>query len=197
VRINLDSDGVIYDMQGELIKHAWRKDGIHRDQPQVWNLAKAWGVSDEYIAELFSMSGIFEDGAPYPGAVEAVNTLVGAGHDVRIVTHKHIASVHDPMDECLHFYHRMGLLDKVDMVFTRGDKTSYPADLVVDDRPNLAWVQGEAVNVLMDRPWNQDIRVGNFPEIVDIKRALGWQDVLEVAEQMGGGVLIDKSPIVI
>jgi hypothetical protein len=183
VRVNIDSDGVVYDLTTEMIAVAHARTGVLHPQPDRWSTDEAWGVT--YTSELFDHPGIFAQGDPYPGAVEAIESLLAEGHEVRIVTTKHgLPNEQRAMLETIEFYARIGLLDRVDIVFPRGDKTAYPADVVIDDKPTLAWAQPGAVNLLMTQPWNRG-GIG-FPKPgARVLRVYDWATALFVIGEEG------------
>lgn len=203
--LNVDSDGVLYDWHGWMIPYLAKHTGheMTLDDFSQWDMAASLGISKKEFYKIFDRAiydGAFAYGSPIPGAVEAVSTLVDAGHRVRIVTNKSLAEnkkSQRAMEDFLIFYgNHFGNLDQVEIVFTgsRYGKSGYPADVVIDDKPDLSWTQlYPAVNVLFDQPWNQGVRVDYLVGPGAVLRASGWTDVLELVEQMGGGILIDKS----
>lgn len=71
-----------------------------------------------------------------------------------------------------------GLLGIVEVAFAT-DKQGYTADVVIDDKPTLAWALPDALNILFDQPWNREIET---PKLVGgealVVRGYGWKDVL-------------------
>jgi 5' nucleotidase, deoxy (Pyrimidine), cytosolic type C protein (NT5C) len=199
--INVDSDGVVFDMVGILTRRSETKLG--RDLPAVtsWDF-KNWGSTPAEIRLMFedeARQNLFGMGAAIPGAVDGIFRLVNAGHQVRIVTNKGTKALgrgsKNAMQDTVQWYYGIGLLGVVDLVFVEGGKQGYPADVVVDDKPDMSWAQADAVNILFHQPWNQ--ATWSPPESDRVwYRAVGWREVLELVEQMGGGILIDKSPVV-
>ncbi len=202
--INVDSDGVVYDMVRILKGRLEEKLGRDLPTPDSWHFDN-WGFPQQ---DLF---GVFEDearhnlfglGGSIPGAVPGIFSLLDTGHQVRIVTNKSLMALgkgsKNAMQDVVQWYYGQGLLGAIDLVFTHGNKHGYPADVVIDDKPDMGWAQKDAVNVLFDQPWNQYLTGKAEHESIWI-RAMDWQEVLEVVEQMGGGILIDKdrSPVVV
>jgi hypothetical protein len=196
VIINVDMDGVVYDMvtQAEVL----RKKPFER---YTWDLGLTGTELKAMFTEL-TLAGLFRFGMAIEGALPAIRKLRGAGHRVRIVTDKNLPtaySTHVARIDTLDWLHISGLAD-IEVIFTGNKAEGYPADLVIDDKPDLAWVQGGAVNVLFDQPWNLDglgkvagvNEEPNFPDVMNLRRAFGWTDVLELVEQMGGGILQEK-----
>jgi 5'(3')-deoxyribonucleotidase len=163
-----------------MITIASERTGQELSLPREWNLARAWGVSEKFVSELFATRNLYRVGRPYPEAVTTVRSLA-EHHEVRIVTHKHgMPNVARAIAETAGWYADMGLLDLVDLVVTRGDKTAYPADVVIDDKPNLAWMQPDAMNLLMNRPWNQAANQVATAPTERFYRVYGWDAVLEM-----------------
>jgi len=70
------------------------------------------------------------------------------------------------------------------LVFTR-DKQGYPADIIIDDKPNLDWTQQGAHNLLFDRPSNEDLSKSDIlPH--RYTRDVGWQAVLDYVDDVAG-----------
>ena len=200
--INVDSDGVVYDMVGIVKNRLQRKLDRDLPVPDDWHFG-SWGLDPSEIRSMFedeARHNLFGLGAAVTGAVEGIFRLVNAGHQVRIVTNKGWSALgkgsKNAMQDTVQWYYGVGLLGLVDLVFVENGKQGYPADVVIDDKPDLTWVQADAVNILFDQPWNQ--KLSGVTELTEGSwyRAENWRDVLEVVEQMGGGILIDKSPVV-
>ena len=210
---NVDSDGVVYDWHGFMAPYLERVFGKPVQRWDTWDMAAQMGVTKKEFYKAFDQAvedGVFRWGEAVPGSIEALRTLVDAGHRVRIVTNKVLKGSYKSeaaMRDTVRWYSSHQLADQLEFVFTgsKWGKSGYPADVVIDDKPDLAWVQPfPAVNILFDQPWNRDglsnlAQVGQDPNFdnPELYRAVGWGQVLELAEQIGGGVLLDKSPVVV
>jgi 5'(3')-deoxyribonucleotidase len=191
-RVNIDSDDVVYDLSAELLPRANRRWDKDLETFPMWGFGEAYGVSKEEVSDFFEQEtkkGLYGYGGQIPGAISAIKTLAEAGHDLRIVTHKHGMGKHKSlgMKDLIDWYDYHGLLDLVDIVFARGDKTQYPADIVIDDKPTLAWTQEGALNVLFLQPWNESVK-GSWADPLPqpIFRANGWDQVLQGIELWRG-----------
>lgn len=200
--INVDSDGVVYSLDSALDKL----------YPQIVRDRTRWDYGNPDAIERFFtegvLLGVFLVGEPVPGAIDGIRALEAAGHRVRIVTSKTMGTdylTYVARVNALEWYDRHDL-SHLEIAFTGHEwgKDAYPADLVIDDQPDLKWTQSApTVNVLFDQPWNRDplayvARVQerpNFDGWLQLHRAFGWGDVLELAEQMGGGILLDKAGV--
>ena len=180
--INADSDGVVYDFMDLARRRLERKLERPLDPPRSWNPEETWGISEADLVYHFqeeARNGVFQFGSPIPGAIDGLRSLVDSGHQVRIVTNKGSMGrgARAAIKDTVHWYALQGLLGDVDLVFTRGyGKQDYPADVVIDDQPNMAWTQEGAANILFNQPWNQStgsakgmwIRAGNWAEVLEL-----------------------------
>ncbi len=195
--LNIDMDGVIYGMMGELRRLAQTStaqdlfDFSGTDlttQPDSWDISKAWGMkSKSQFWKFFYAAveqGLFLNGQPIEGSIEAITNFVKLKHRVRIITSKQFG---DPLVT------RQAQTDvvewlatnapewsnKVEVAFT-SNKQGYDADIIVDDKPTLSWTQYGKVNVLFDHTWNRDVNanpVGMYPMQPHLYRADNWQQV--------------------
>lgn len=198
--INIDSDGVVYNMQAVLAARAhriWPDNPYILKEPNSWSIGEAWAIDERDIRRLFedeTKKGLFSAGEAYDGAIEAVRRLAEK-HRVRIVTNKGEmnGSAGYAIRDTVDFYERHGLLSVVDLIFIRDDhKDLHKADVVVDDNPGLLWMQPRALNLLFNRPWNATaINPGSLPVI----RTDGWGDIerriAKLEKQMSQGIDIN------
>jgi len=171
--INFDLDGVIYNFSSYIRAIATQPEvRVMMEQygeplpPGVppmnneWNMEEAFGISKRGFWYLFYRAvelGVFRNGQAFPDSVEAVDYCVRRGHRVRIVTSKTFGDpqislmaqrdVLEWLHENTPWYH------KVEIVFS-SDKQGYLADVIIDDKPDLSWVQDRSLNLLVAQPWN-------------------------------------------
>ncbi len=183
--INLDSDDVIYDCI-ELFKRRMEQVFDRKlPPPTSWRVGESWDISNEDIDYHFvkeARDGLFQLSEPVPGAIAGVYALLEAGHDIRVVTNKGVLGWGSlpAIRDTVGWYAKWGLIGDVDLVFTRGyEKQGYPADVVVDDRPDLSWTQEGAANILFDRPWNGKIVGATNNSWI---RAMDWDNIIELVE---------------
>lgn len=191
MRINLDCDGVIYNMVDVLQRRLSAVHNVDLPDPTSWNFGN-WpdGVTADVQAmfEEETRQGLFRWGTPIKGALHGVQTLAKNGHYLRVVTHKldlgsqSATAARDTVE----WLRQWGLLPYVEVVFTRGfGKQGYPADVVVDDHPDLEWSQGEGtLNLLFDQPWNRDVPIKRMLE-KRVARAMSWDQVAGYIEMYG------------
>ncbi len=168
--INVDSDGVVYDLVS-LTQELARREYIQDfPKPTSWGFGN-WNISFTEVMALWAVKGAFEHGQPEPGAIQGIRNLLEENHTVRIVTAKHgLPDQAQAMQETIEFYRFHGLLGEVDLVFPIG-KQDYPADVIIDDKPNLDWVQKNKVNLFFTQPWNKNVNLAGRYEVV---RVAGW-----------------------
>ncbi len=183
--INVDSDGVVYDMMGILTRRTEVR--LQRSLPMTEDFGLTnWNLSKDEIDQIFefeSQQHLFDFGEAIKGAVHGVLGLTD-NHQVRIVTNKSLKALGrgamPAMQDTVSWYQGVGLLGLVDVVFTNGyGKQAYPADIVIDDQPNMAWTQEGAANILFDQPWNKELTGEPNGRWI---RAGDWDSVLELVE---------------
>jgi hypothetical protein len=180
MRINLDMDGVLADftacMAAELGRPA--ADADH------WDLTRAWGLGPGEFRAAF-VAGVEAGRVFHPDRTpaleegcEAARRLIGAGHEVRVVTT--LGADLSPAGRLRAMKSKIEFLGRhrieADQVhFTGGDKTHVLADAVVDDHPDVArWALPGSVNLLLAQPWNEE---HGHPAGVYVRRC-GWDDIL-------------------
>ncbi len=154
--INVDSDGVVYDLVSLTQELARREYGADFPKPTSWGFEN-WHITWDQVFALWGIPGVFEHGQPEPWAIDGIKDLLNNDHTVRIVTNKH--GLPDPaqaMQETIEFYSFWDLLDDVDIVFSGSYAKEYEADVIIDDKPTLEWAQDGKINLLYNQPWNRD-----------------------------------------
>ncbi len=206
--INIDADGVLYDYSGEFWKMAREHYGRTFPPSLGWNQHEVMGIDEEEYWEFFhhcARNGVFRNGDAIPGGIESIRQWYKAGYRLRVVTHKslrHAESTYHAQSDMVHWLHEQGVINKVELVFPKGEyhKQGFPADVVIDDKPDLKWAQEDAVNVLFDQPWNQTEDVAPIEHILyspaspshthslyatpRIYRAKGWDEVRSIVTKV-------------
>lgn len=202
--INIDMDGVIYDMLTPLANLAHSKaaqdlfdfdDAAISTDVAKWDIADSWGMkSKTQFWKFFYWAvdeGLFFYGPPIEGSIETIGSFVKAGHRVRIVTSKQFndsAVTRKAQSDVIDWLavYAPEWAHKVEVAFA-GNKQGYEADLIIDDKPTLAWAQEGKVNVLFDHTWNQEVDaapVGMYPTAPLLYRAESWVQVKYLADRM-------------
>lgn len=182
--INSDIDGVLYDFNAAMTEYGEQALGRKLPVTKNWKMWTAWEISrDEWYAlfhEAIKHGQVFRVGHEVPGAVDAIHELVAHKHRVRLVTSKKLlypSSTKAAQIQVIRWLAEKELLNKVELAFT-SDKQGYQADVVIDDKPTLAWAQTGALNMLFAQPWNEDVPEEAYFSVPAITRVENWEDVL-------------------
>jgi 5'(3')-deoxyribonucleotidase len=157
--VNVDLDGVLYDFEAAC--REWGEIRLDKKLPvtDTWSMWEPWGISKREWYEIFHdgirAEHIFRMGHEEPYALWGMLTLRAMGFRVRIVTAKRLVYRDTTLRakiSCLRW------LDEKEIPFDEiaftSDKQGYNADVVIDDKPTMAWAQDGAFNILMGQPWN-------------------------------------------
>ncbi len=185
MNVNVDMDGVLYDFDQALADYIC----VHSDcteqlsTPTQWRVWEDWGMSEQEWGSWFRNAVrdkfVFAQGNIYPNGLGGMWMLQQQGHRLRLVTDrlrfpelKHVAVI-----STVTWLSTRNI--PYDAIAFDSRKNIYTADVIIDDKPDLGWVQTEAMNILFDQPWNQDVEETN-----NIVRAFGWTDVIGVIEEL-------------
>ena len=175
--ILVDMDDTIEQLLAAWLRAANRRYGRNAAYEKVrdWDVSLAYpGLSREEIYAIPNEPGFWATVEPIPGAAEALQRLMAAGHQIYIVTATERESLVEKMDDLLFRYFPFLSWDQV--IITKR-KQLIRGDVLIDDGPhNLEG--GDYVKLLMTAPHNLDydaeangmIRVNNWGEI---ERVLG------------------------
>ncbi len=195
--INVDLDGVVYRFEPEVrflvekAHHLWG-DPVTLDVADQWDLAAAYGISEQQFRNIFEQAVAKWDVFSV-GDMEAEAALwldrINKRHDVRFVTEAGFQGKPQVRASAIaqkaQWLADMGL-GTYPLILSSGSKQGYPADVVIDDKPDLKWAQEGAVNILYDQPWNQEPNY-HAPWLgYGLIRATSWQQVSnEIARHDG------------
>ncbi|MCR5089348.1 MAG: hypothetical protein K6C08_07555 [Oscillospiraceae bacterium] len=150
---------------------------VSYDDIVSWDMSAAFpGLSREQVYSVPSQPGFWKTVEPMPGAAEALQRLMAAGHEIYIVTATTCESVHEKMTELLFRY--FPFLSWKQVIITE-NKQMIRGDVLIDDGVhNLEG--GDYVKILMTAPHNRNydaeangmIRVHSWPEIENVLRDL-------------------------
>lgn len=192
MKIGVDIDGVLYDLMPKLGDYFATSTGRPREEfvePTSWEFHKDWGVEPEAAFRLFCNAvnerAVWRWGDPMPGSVEALQSLIDAGHTVHLVTDRlsigqaGVASISTTQwlaDHSVPF---------TTLTFAR-DKTLVQTDVFIDDRPlNAEEISAAGTPVwLHDAAHNKDFE---WPRRVT--------SLTEFAELMCSRVMGGKTPV--
>ena len=142
-----------------------------------WDVSSAFpGLTHEQVYAVPLEQGFWKTVEPIPGAAEAIQHFMDAGHEVFIVTATPYESVTEKMTEVLFRY--FPFLTWKQLIIT-SRKQLIRGDVLIDDGVhNLEG--GDYVKILMTAPHNRNydaeandmIRVHTWPEIEDVIRRI-------------------------
>ncbi len=180
--INVDMDGVVYDLVGIMQEMTEATVGHKLGPVESWAMWKHWDMERDEWYEHFHMNieqGLFANGVEIPGAVKAVMYLT-LSHRVRFVTSKKMrypVSTMRAQQQTTEWLYEHDLLQGTELCFTH-NKQGYEADVVIDDKGDLSWAQEGAANLLFDQPWNEST-FAEKGQNADWQRVRGWQEVID------------------
>lgn len=179
MRLGIDLDGVVANFTQGWMDFYNREFGatLRVEDSQRWNdLVDLTHFRDihefwNWASDLEGHS-IFWHLEPFPGAIEAVRSLVYAGHEVVVVTTKP-PFAHDDTREWIE-RHRLPAAEL--HIFDGNDKWTVPCDAYLDDGPHvlpgLLLHRPESTICRYVRPWNWPLDgatdVHNFAEFRDV-----------------------------
>ena len=147
------------------------------DEVVSWDVSAAFpGLSWEQVYEIPTLPGFWRTVEPIPGAAEALQRLMAAGHEVYIVTATTCESVPEKMNELLFRWFPFLSWDQV-IITCR--KQMIRGDVLIDD--GVHNLEGGAyAKLLMTAPHNRGydaeangmIRVDNWAQIEDVIQSL-------------------------
>ena len=186
LRIGIDLDGVVADFNRGWTT-AWNTQhgtDLRVEDVDDWDVLPRltglphMGAFWRWARDLGEGRSLFRDLPVYPGAIEAVGTLVDRGHVPVVITSKPGWSVHDT------FAWLADVRFPTREVHITDDKWTVDCDVYVDDAPHVLadYVRhrGDRVICRYVRPWNHDV-----PGTVATRT---WTDVLDVVEDTRRGI---------
>lgn len=193
MRIICDVDDVLADLLVVWLEKYNRDydDNLILDNITAWDITQF--VKPECGKKIFSYLShpdLYDTVEPVPGAVEGVQALLDAGHEVIFVSAEYT-------DSKAAWMVRNGFIDKPGKLIGCRDKSLVMADLIIDD--NFDTISSfHGYGILFDRVHNReyetDVRVAGWPEVIKrVERIAGMNKSKEVSLVPGIG---KDSPIV-
>ncbi len=170
--ILVDMDDTIEQLLKAWVRGVNEKYGrnVAYDDVESWDVSAAFpGLTRAQVYEIPMQPGFWKTVEPVPGAAEALQRLIDAGHQVYIVTATLQESINEKMNDLLFRY--FPFLSWNQVIIT-ANKQLIRGDVLIDDGiHNL--VGGDYVKILMTAPHNRSfdaegngmIRVWNWAEI--------------------------------
>lgn len=179
MKVIVDLDGVVFNFTESLRLYLIEHEGYDPSRlgdVKTWNFfADNWGMTLEQYMDAchagVDAGVIFRHGPSWEGSIEGVNGLKDRGHSVHILTDRSFGSL-SPQNT-IAWLKENGV--PFDSICFSADKTIMHADLMIEDRDkNYLAVEkaGNAVPVLITRPWNEHVvgarRVNTWPEFLEL-----------------------------
>ena len=180
--ILVDMDDTIEQLLKAWVRGVNEQYGRNTDVESIasWDVSAAFpGLTREQVYAIPEQPGFWKTVEPIPGAAEALQRLMAAGHEIYIVTATPPDAVPEKMNELLFRY--FPFLSWEQLIIT-SNKQLIRGDILIDDGiHNLEG--GEYVKILMTAPHNRAydaeangmIRVHSWPEIEEVIRNLEEQ----------------------
>lgn len=164
LRVGFDLDGVLYNFGDSVRKflentnrgHLWKSGPT---PAPYWDFYKDWGWTSQQFVEMCNDgadAGIIFRGGTRPNAVEAVEAVYRAGHDIIIITDRGFGTTPEVSHNATReWWDHNGFPPYAELHFS-ADKTCVPTDVFVEDKlanyDALMDVGTECF--LINRPWN-------------------------------------------
>ena len=171
--IAIDCDNVICNLQEVVVNLFNSRYGTHYTlndftEYDVMNvLPTAEAVK---MRSIYSEPGLYDLVKPLPGAQDALQKLVNAGHKVYIVTD----AIPDTYGEKVEFIHRYFPCVSTDNIVCMKHKHLFKCDVLVEDNLSNLLAGQHYYRVLMNWTWNESKK----DYIYGIERCYGWDDIL-------------------
>jgi len=174
--VALDYDGVSYPFSHAISGWAGERGIDLPSDPVERSYWRGCGLDDagwDALLVEFGEDGGYRREAPYPEALEGINAIFDAGHDLLGVTSRPATRA---IEASTFGWTADWVLPLRSILIGPGSKMAAECDLVVDDDPDeIVQVEelGEASGLLLDAPWNQEaegfVRVtwAQLPEVVE------------------------------
>lgn len=187
--IAVDIDGVAADSYTELSLWTERKYGFAFSKDQI--TSRNIKFHGHPLGTLFS-EAFTEDPeiayrfAPMEGAVEGIHELTRKGHRVIFLSARH-DTILDQTRRWIekHFgQYPVQLRDVQDLINGNTDKSSHPADLLIDDSYHNVerFVADHGNGFLFSSPWNRTVPDSPFASKITVVR--DWSDIVQKVEQL-------------
>lgn len=160
--ILVDMDDVLADFEGEFINR-WKLK--HPDKPYVSRENRiVFGLADNYPPEfiklvkgIYTEKGFFLNLPVIEGAIEGINKIKDAGHEVFICTAPIKSYNHCVPEKYDWVNNNLGYEWTKRLILTR-DKTLIKGNILIDDNPEIKGVkEPEWEHVIYDQPYNRNV----------------------------------------
>lgn len=177
--ILVDMDDTIEMLLAAWIREANRRysRNVQYDDVKEWDVSKSYpGLTRKQIYDIVLENEFWQTVEPMPGAAEALEHMMRAGHELFIVTATDYKAVPAKMGDLLFRYFPFLSWDQV---IITSKKQLIKGDVLIDDGPhNLQG--GEFQKILMDAPHNREFDA----EANGMIRVHSWDEIINVLDRM-------------
>lgn len=142
-----------------------------------WDVSEAYpDLTHEQVYSVLEIPGFWKTVKPIPGAAEALQHLMGAGHNIYIVTASSYESIAEKMKDLLFVYFPFLSWNQV---IVTSNKQMIKGDILIDDGVhNLEG--GDYIKILMTAPHNREYDA----EANGMIRVHSWLDIERVIQSL-------------
>lgn len=197
-RLYIDIDDVLCETAAALasiVNEQFGKNFTYNDVT-TFNLQHAFNLTPEqfkHMFEIFHREENLLNFEPIEHAVTSVNALYDQGYDISVVTGRPTATRTNSKQWLAKHgvrYHRIFFVDKYGrmMGFEKDAETlsldelaKLTFDYAIEDNPDVALFVAEKMKtpvLLMDSPWNRELKQPSSPDAAPIIRCHGWKEVV-------------------
>jgi len=180
MQINVDMDSVLCQLMPPWVKHLNENHGENLSVNDFtdWDLTKFMKKANQADVYRFLEICDFASLKPVPGAIEGMERLKAAGHEVTVSTA--CQHGHKGKQEWLREY--LPWLDRRDHLFFGNAKWRISGDVLIDDSPDQItnWCKTGRPAIVFDHPWNRHVTADVAPGAL---RTLGWVYMPECIER--------------
>ena len=150
---------------------------VQCDDVVSWDLTAAYpGLTWEQVYSVPLQPGFWKTVEPIPGAAEALQRFMAAGHEVYLVTATPYECVHEKMNDLVFRY--FPFISWNQIILTT-NKQMIRGDVLIDDGiHNLEG--GDYVKILMTAPYNRNYDA----EANGMIRVRNWEEIEEIVSRM-------------
>ena len=169
MRVGFDLDGVLFDF-GQSVREYMDSVGMEygfEAEPPCWDFYTYWHMTPEEFVQLCNAgvdAGYIFRGNVRPNAVEAVQAVKDAGHEIIVITDRNFGTTPDVSWRATREWWIDAGFPMYDELIFSADKTSSQTDIFVEDKISnfeALWKAGTPC-YLIKRPWNEDFDAGEY-----------------------------------
>jgi 5'(3')-deoxyribonucleotidase len=163
MRVGFDLDGVLFDF-GQSVREYMDSVGLEygfEGEPPCWNFFEYWHMTPAEFVQLCNDGAdagfIFRNNVR-PNAVEAVQAVKDAGHEIIVITDRSFGTTPKVSEDATREWWAESGFPEFDEIHFSPDKTIVPTDIFVEDKISnfeALWDAGTPC-YLVDRPWNTE-----------------------------------------